>query len=664
MKTTHPAYDTLSPLWTKVRDVVAGEEVVKAAGTRYLPLLASQQDNSTYARESYESYLMRASFYGAAGRTVQGLVGAIMRKEPAVKGLADDDLRDIQDAIGINYESAQSLATAQASEAVSVGRYAIMVDKGEDPESKPYAIVFRAEDVIDWEESEVRGRMELTAVKIKQMHTEPDEADPTGIRTKETPQHLILRLGPVPEQWEGVPGFEGFAGAPSDEPVYWQEIWREQKEGDGKKSFGKAPTEIKVPTKSGGRFWAEIPCDIVNAEGGIRAETEKPPMLALANTILAHYRSGADLEWGRHMMAIPQPYATGYTPDDKGERLVVGCGYLWAFPDSSTSVGYLEFAGGGLGSIENGLEAKEKLAAIQGARMLEGQPNQAEAMGTVRLRQSGDRSILSTIAHNVSEAMTRAIQRYLAWQYPRYDSIESLREVSYELATDFDSVRMDPAEMTSLTQLLQEGAISWETFVHNLRRGELLPPDVTDDEERDRIKASGMIRKPSEVAAMLQADVREGRISKDTYLDEMQKLGLLEGVDLAAEADKVYADKVTAAELQMLAFSQAGGSFNQPGPTSGDGGEFGAGIEVDGPDDSEPNPEQQEEEEETEEDEVVEEEDDEEVIDDVPIATLNELTLGVERLVRAGNKSGANALLAQAADLLGIKSLGKVGKPQ
>ena len=47
MNQTHEAYRALLPLWTKVRDVVAGEEVVKAAKTKYLPRLASQEPATT-----------------------------------------------------------------------------------------------------------------------------------------------------------------------------------------------------------------------------------------------------------------------------------------------------------------------------------------------------------------------------------------------------------------------------------------------------------------------------------------------------------------------------------------------------------------------------------------------------------------------------------------
>jgi hypothetical protein len=579
----HQAYMALLPLWTKVRDVVAGEEAVKSGGDRYLPRLASQEANDLYAQQSYASYLMRASYYDAASRTVQGLVGAIMRKDPSIEGVPDADIVDIMDALGINYEGAKALTMCQIEDAVTVGRYALMVDKGEDPEGRPYVVQFPAEDVVNWAEAEIDGRRTLSMVAISQTYEVPDPSDRLGLTVKEEPQLLILRLGAVPEQWEGVPGYEGFASAPGDQPIYWQEIWREQESGKGQKStgFGERPYEIKVPTKNGGRFWDEIPCDIVNAIGGITSKTEKPPMLPLANGVLEHYRRGADLEWGRHMTAIPQAWMSGFDIEE-GARMVVGCGYAWATPQTGANVQYLEFSGAGLGSLEGGQAATETKLAILGARMLEAQPNQAEAMGTVRLRQSGDRSILATIAHNVSEAMTRAIQRYLSWQYPSFDSTDQLAGVRYALATDFDSSRLDPAEMASLTQALQDGSISWETYSYNLRRGEMLQPGVTDEEERDRIRKGALIAKPDTIATMLQADVAMSRISTATYLEQVQKLGMYEGVDLAAEPDKVYEQKVVSAELQMLAFSQAGNNIaGDSMPTSGDGGQFGAGVPID-----------------------------------------------------------------------------------
>jgi hypothetical protein len=108
-----------------------------------------------------------------------------------------------------------------------------------------------------------------------------------------------------------------------------------------------------------------------------------------------------------------------------------------------------------------------------------------------------------------------------------------------------------------MTQALQEGTMSWDTFAFNMRRGEMLPPGVTDDEERERIQMGAPGRSRKDEATMLQADVREGRIATETYLESLQKLGYLADVDIAAESDKVYEQKAKSAELQMQTFSQA-----------------------------------------------------------------------------------------------------------
>ena len=155
------------------------------------------------------------------------------------------------------------------------------------------------------------------------------------------------------------------------------------------------------------------------------------------------------------------------------------------------------------------------------------------------------------MAENVSAATTRAIQRWLAWQLPAYDDTALAETVNYSLTADFDASRMDPGELATLTQSLQAGTISWETYSYNLRRGEMLPPGVSDDEERDRIEmgASGRSRKDEMV--MLQSDVREGRISQRTYLERVKALGMLGDIEIDAEIAAADEDKARAAEAQM-----------------------------------------------------------------------------------------------------------------
>ena len=42
VNSTHPDYDGALPAWLRARDVLAGEDAVKAGGEKYLPRLDSQ----------------------------------------------------------------------------------------------------------------------------------------------------------------------------------------------------------------------------------------------------------------------------------------------------------------------------------------------------------------------------------------------------------------------------------------------------------------------------------------------------------------------------------------------------------------------------------------------------------------------------------------------
>src|SRR4051794_20076853 len=76
---THPDYDEALCAWTRARDVLAGEDAVKAAGIRYLPKLDVQSE------AEYCAYKTRAAFFNATARTAEGYVGLIFRRPPFLK---------------------------------------------------------------------------------------------------------------------------------------------------------------------------------------------------------------------------------------------------------------------------------------------------------------------------------------------------------------------------------------------------------------------------------------------------------------------------------------------------------------------------------------------------------------------------------------------------
>src|ERR1044072_3852353 len=79
-----PEVARLLPEYTAIRDCIAGEIVVKAAGETYLPM-PNADDRSTENRARYRAYLKRAVFYNVCRRTLNGLVGQVFDVEPSMK---------------------------------------------------------------------------------------------------------------------------------------------------------------------------------------------------------------------------------------------------------------------------------------------------------------------------------------------------------------------------------------------------------------------------------------------------------------------------------------------------------------------------------------------------------------------------------------------------
>jgi len=77
----HADYDAAAAEWSRARDVLAGEDAVKAAGKKYLPKMDSQSD------EEYAAYKARASFFGATAHTLNDYLDLVFRRAPTISTL-------------------------------------------------------------------------------------------------------------------------------------------------------------------------------------------------------------------------------------------------------------------------------------------------------------------------------------------------------------------------------------------------------------------------------------------------------------------------------------------------------------------------------------------------------------------------------------------------
>src|SRR4051812_37509 len=112
VNSTHPDYDAALPDWLRARDVLAGEDAVKAAGEKYLPRLDMQTP------EEFVAYRKRASFFNATARSAEGFVGLIFRRPPFVK--IPEALAGVGKALAEFVNDADMLGTPLAGYAKSI----------------------------------------------------------------------------------------------------------------------------------------------------------------------------------------------------------------------------------------------------------------------------------------------------------------------------------------------------------------------------------------------------------------------------------------------------------------------------------------------------------------------------------------------------------------
>ena len=450
--TKHKDYEKHYPEWEVMEDVLEGEEEVHDEGQKYLPRLTGQTD------QEYSAYVMRAPFYNATARTVDGLVGMIFRKAPTITTPAG--MEDIVNDMTLDNTGLDELAEQITRELVGIGRMGLLVEypkvdtssitlaQASQSNLRPYVTLYEAEQIINWRMERINNVMQPVMIALKEEICEyVDEFESDEIQQIRV---LILRDG-----------------------VYMQEVYREVTNGKDEWYL----YETVVPMMRGQNLTA-IPFICMNARG-VGMTPSKPPMYDLATLNLSHYRTTADLEHGAHFTGLPTAVVSGYTKESEADVFRIGSSTAWIFPDPSANAKYLEFTGQGLDTLRNIKKDKEDNLAILGARMLAPEKKQSEAADTVRMRHAGDGAILSAITNAVSQGLNKALEIIAMW--------EGTQPAIIQLNEDYLDKPLNAQELQALVQAWQQGAISSETLFYNLKVGEVMDEYTTFEEEQSRI---------------------------------------------------------------------------------------------------------------------------------------------------------------------------------
>src|SRR5437764_4403001 len=156
----HAEYDANTPAWGRARDVLSGEDAIKAVGEKYLPRLDSQSE------EEYAAYKARASFFGATARTLEEYLDLIFRHSPVTSAAGESLKLFLNDCDRWGTEFVQ-YARRVVSEVLSVGRGGSLVLLNADA-GRPCASFWRAEDILDWKVERLGQEVVLTEVVLRE----------------------------------------------------------------------------------------------------------------------------------------------------------------------------------------------------------------------------------------------------------------------------------------------------------------------------------------------------------------------------------------------------------------------------------------------------------------------------------------------------------------
>lgn len=438
----HPQYSKNKDKWQTMRDALSAE----VAKEKYVPKLSDQD------AAEYQAYVSRAEFYNATARTKTALVGLLFAKPPKVE--LPEALKSIGENISLDDDSLEALAKNIADECLSVGRCGVLVDlpsvekseysrlEAERLNLRAYATLYKAENIINWKTTKINGSNVTSLVVLMESYEEPT-ADEFVYLAKTRYRVLDLKDG-----------------------YYRQRVFEE--------TNGTAVPVSEIYPSANGKRLPYIPFTFFNVND-LKTDIDKPPLLDLARINISHFRSEVDLEHGTHFTALPTPYVTGYQGDDS--KLKIGSTVVWAINNPDAKVGFLEFSGAGLSTLENRIAVKEKRMSILGARLLLDEKKTAEATETLQMRKSGENAVLTNVATTISEGIVSFLK-----DIAFFENIAG-ENLIYDINTDYNLTMVDPQIIAQIIAGIQGALIPNEVLYDVLLKGELMPKNIQSYEE-------------------------------------------------------------------------------------------------------------------------------------------------------------------------------------
>lgn len=509
----HHDYNEWRDIWRSIRHAMLGEPAIKREQKRYLPQPEGMDD------DQYESYVDRAVFFNMTYRTVTGLTGSIFRRAPRLLK-SGPKLQKLVKRISKDGMSLELFAKITAQEQLSVGRYGVLLDKSKQERAEPYLAGYTTENILDWTESEIDGRVQMDYVLLREFKTDRRLAVPNGLKGKSAAmmqnptygqlfqRYRILRL-----RWN----------AEDDRYEYIQELYeRPDQDGD----LSDTPEVIK-PLIFGTPF-RTIPFKIFSATTS-KPEIEKPPILDILSLNLSHYKTYAELEQGRFYTANPVYYVTGSGEDDEYK---IGPSLVWDL-NQGEKAGIIEFNGHGLKSLETALNTKENQVAALGGRLIGDSGSAGQSDNQIKLKDRNEQSLLLNVTTVLNENFTELLILLAKWMN------EDTEELVFRVNQDFLLNNFAAREFRAITLMWQEGLLPLSAIYEFFLQHEVIPEYITEEQFRAMLEdEKEFINNPDVVAKKEGFPDAKSKLEDEQLDREMDNDNKQKDKDRKANKDK------------------------------------------------------------------------------------------------------------------------------
>lgn len=467
---TSSDYDAMIAFWSMTAAILGGTPTMRAAGQAYLPKFPNE------SKDDYELRLKNAKFTNIYGDILDTLASKPFEREMQIKNA--DSLADLIEDIDGQGNHLHVFAATSFHAGIANAIEWVLIDYTKDvPTSatkameeqlgaRPYWVRVPAQSLIAVYSESINGKETIVHARLRE---DAKERDGYGEVTRERVRVMDRELarndrGEVvsagPATWELFEKQKGVNG---------NEVWVSI--GAGAYSIGIIPLVPFITGRRHGSSWAI-----------------KPPLADAAYLQVEHYQQESGLKHKNELNNFTMLAGQGVAPPmgDDGKPMQVPAGpqtVLYAPPDGEGNSGTWEWLAVETTGLDFSLKYVQSIESQ--IRELGRQPLTAQSgnITTITAAFAGDKAhtVIEAWALNFKDFLENCLKITAMWRKVKV-------EPEVEISTDFALSLKEDTGIDALEAAQARGALSWKTWFEEMKRRGIIGPNVTAEEEWQRLQ--------------------------------------------------------------------------------------------------------------------------------------------------------------------------------